>query len=96
MIRERNRIAREIHDTAEHRMTALLIQLELVKELMNRDEKKLTEIVGVCDNLVRSALEENRFSVKTLENDTTESTSFIQSVRIIQIRLLPIVSIICS
>ncbi|MFJ7977231.1 histidine kinase [Peribacillus sp. NPDC096379] len=82
LIRERNRIAREIHDTVGHKMTALLVQLELVKELMNRDEKKSKEIVGVCDNLVRSALEEIRFSVKTLENDTTESISFIQSVRI--------------
>ncbi|MGE8079922.1 histidine kinase [Peribacillus loiseleuriae] len=40
LIRERNRIAREIHNTVGHKMTALLIQLELTKELMNRDEKK--------------------------------------------------------
>lgn len=81
LIRERNRIAREIHDTVGHKMTALLVQLELAKELISRDEKKSRVTLDICDELARGALEEIRFSVKTLEKDTTESISFIQSVR---------------
>lgn len=80
VIRERNRIAREIHDTVGHKMTALLVQLQLARELQTIDEKKSSLTIKVCEELARETLEEVRFSVRTLHNDD-EKTSFIATIR---------------
>ena len=80
VIRERNRIAREIHDTVGHKMTALLVQLQLARELHPIDVKKSASAMKVCEDLARSALEEVRFSVRTLHNDD-EKSSLISTIR---------------
>ena len=80
VIRERNRIAREIHDTVGHKMTALLVQLQLARELQTIDEKKSSLTIKVCEELARETLEEVRFSVRTLHNDD-EKTSFTATIR---------------
>ncbi|MFD2442982.1 sensor histidine kinase [Bacillus sp. CGMCC 1.16607] len=80
-IRERNRIAREIHDTVGHKMTALLVQLELGKALIKLDIQKAEETIVVCDTLAREALQEIRFSVRTLHEDEGDQLTLIQSIR---------------
>jgi signal transduction histidine kinase len=79
-IRERNRIAREIHDTVGHKMTALLVQMELSKAMLNMDRVKAEETISVCENLAREALQEIRLSVRTLHQEE-EATPFIPSIR---------------
>jgi signal transduction histidine kinase len=80
-IRERNRIAREIHDTVGHKMTALLVQLELSKALLKLDINKAEETIAVCDNLAREALQEIRLSVRTLHQEEDEYLSIIPAIR---------------
>jgi signal transduction histidine kinase len=80
-IRERNRIAREIHDTVGHKMTALLVQLELSKALLKLDINKAEETIVVCDNLAREALQEIRLSVRTLHQEEDEYLSIIPAIR---------------
>jgi signal transduction histidine kinase len=80
-IRERNRIAREIHDTVGHKMTALLVQLELSKVLLKLDLPKAEETIVVCENLARDALQEIRLSVRTLHQEEEEHISFIPAIR---------------
>lgn len=65
VIQERNRIAREIHDTVGHNMTALLVQIQLAKELLKIDVPKGEEVLDVCEKLTRNSLEEIRLSVRT-------------------------------
>ncbi|MGE7186759.1 sensor histidine kinase [Peribacillus sp. NPDC006672] len=77
-IRERNRIAREIHDTVGHKMTALFVQMELANELIKYDLDKAKETMGVCMDLAQGALEEMRFSVRALKEE--EETAFLPSV----------------
>lgn len=81
MTRERNRMAREIHDTVGHKMTALLIQIELAKEMLPIDPEKTEETIRVCDSLARSALEEIRFSVRTIHTEEGGQQPLIPSLR---------------
>jgi signal transduction histidine kinase len=80
-IRERNRISREIHDTVGHKMTALLVQLELSKALLKLDIQKAEETIHVCENLARDALQEIRLSVRTLHQEEEEHLPFIPAIR---------------
>ncbi|PLR85150.1 sensor histidine kinase [Bacillus canaveralius] len=80
-IRERNRVAREIHDTVGHKMTALLVQLQLGRELLKLDVHTAEEKLVVCEQLARDALQEIRFSVRTLHDDEGEQLTLIQSIR---------------
>nr|WP_285852053.1 sensor histidine kinase [Sporosarcina luteola] len=75
VIRERNEIAREIHDTVGHKMTALVVQLQVAGEMVERDAGKAKEVVAVCEQLTRDALHEIRLSVRTLKEDN-EKVSF--------------------
>lgn len=68
-IRERNEIAREIHDTVGHKMTALVVQLQVASEMVERDAGKAKEVLAVCEQLSRDALHEIRLSVRTLKED---------------------------
>jgi signal transduction histidine kinase len=80
-IRERNRIAREIHDTVGHKMTALLVQMELSKALLKIDIDKAEQTISVCESLAREALQEIRLSVRTLHQEEEEAVPFIPSIR---------------
>lgn len=79
--RERNRIAREIHDTVGHKMTALLVQLQLARELMKQNKPKAEVALNICGVLARDALEEVRFSVKAIHSDEGSQQTFIVSIR---------------
>ncbi|WP_249310330.1 sensor histidine kinase [Bacillus sp. FJAT-49736] len=81
VIQERNRIAREIHDTVGHNMTALLVQIQLAKELLKLDVEKGEEVLTICEKLTRNSLEEIRLSVRTLRDDEGMQLAFIPSLR---------------
>ncbi|MCI3986814.1 sensor histidine kinase [Bacillus vallismortis] len=72
-IHERNRMARDIHDTVGHKMTALLVQLQLLREWQKRDGHKAEETVSVCETLAREALDDVRLSVRTLQTESAPS-----------------------
>lgn len=77
-IRERNRIAREIHDTVGHKMTALLIQMQLAREVMDANADLSKEALMKCDQLTREALQEVRLSVRTLHEEDGENLTLIK------------------
>jgi signal transduction histidine kinase len=81
VIRERNQIAREIHDTVGHKMTALIVQLQLAREMMNIDLEKSRETIQKCEGLTREALEEIRTSVRTLRDDDGMNTTFLATLQ---------------
>lgn len=80
MIRERNHIAREIHDTVGHKITALLVQIQLAKEMIQLDLEKTKAVLHQCEELTRETLEEIRLSVRTLHEDVVEQ-SMLQILR---------------
>lgn len=68
---ERNRIAREIHDTVGHTLTTALIELEAAEKLLPVDIARAAEKLNLAQQQVRSGLNDIRRSVRTLENDTS-------------------------
>jgi signal transduction histidine kinase len=78
---ERNRIAREIHDTVGHEMTALLVQLQAARKLQDRDLEQSRETLLRCEDLARDALQNVRLSVRTIHADNGVYVSQIASLR---------------
>ncbi|MGB8955528.1 MAG: sensor histidine kinase, partial [Tumebacillaceae bacterium] len=79
--RERNQIAREIHDTVGHTMTALLVQLQAGRKLQDRDPEKSRETLLRCEDLARSALQEVRLSVRAIRDEDGPEASLIDALR---------------
>ncbi len=63
---ERNRLAREMHDTVGHRLTVSAVQLEGAQRLIPSDPTRAGTIVGTARGQVREALQELRVAVATL------------------------------
>jgi signal transduction histidine kinase len=63
---ERNRLAREMHDTLGHRLTVSAVQLEGAQRLIPRDPERAANMVGTVREQVREALGELRSAVATL------------------------------
>lgn len=71
MTRERNRVAREIHDGLGHLLTTVAVQLEAALALQARDPARATEAVAKAQGLAQEALVEVRRSVGTLRAEGT-------------------------
>lgn len=65
---ERNKIAREIHDTVGHTLTTVLIEMEACKRLMDKDIIKAKEKISLAQAQVKKGLNDIRSSVRILEN----------------------------
>ena len=63
---ERRRIAREIHDTVGHSLTAVLVQLRTARELMRVRPGQVTAYLEEIEVAVRDALRETRQEVRSL------------------------------
>ena len=63
---ERNRLAREMHDTLGHRLTVAAVQLEGAQRLIPRDPDRAAGMVETVRAQVREALGELRATVATL------------------------------
>ena len=64
--KERNRLAREMHDTMGHRLTVAAVQLEGAQRLIPSDPERAARMVGTVRDQVREALSELRRTVATL------------------------------
>ncbi|WP_258171052.1 sensor histidine kinase [Paenibacillus sp. R14(2021)] len=73
--RERVRIARDIHDTVGHKLTALLVQMQAARKLSRRDPQRSEETYLICEELIRSSLQEIRLSVRAIREEPVQSTS---------------------
>jgi signal transduction histidine kinase len=65
-LEERNRLAREVHDTLGHRLTSSAVQLEAAQRLVPSNPEKAAELIGVVRAEVREALQELRQTVGRL------------------------------
>lgn len=78
--RERVRIAREIHDTVGHTMTALLTQQQAARKLFDRDPDTSKAMYLKCEELIRLALQEIRLSVQAIQGDGHKVRTLVQSL----------------
>jgi len=66
VVEERNRLARELHDTLGHRLTVAAVQLEGAWRLIPRDPERAAAMVVTVREQVRQALAELRRAVTAL------------------------------
>jgi two-component system, sensor histidine kinase and response regulator len=68
-IEERNRVAREIHDSLGHSLTALNVQMQAVASLLLTDPTQAQSFLTQAQRLGATAMQEVRDSVRTLRAD---------------------------
>ncbi|MFO7171629.1 MAG: sensor histidine kinase [Bacillota bacterium] len=67
VLRERQRIAHEIHDSVAHALTLALVQLQIARRLLARDPAEAASALDRCVELTRSALQDTRYAVRALQ-----------------------------
>ena len=79
--RERNRMARDLHDTLAHSLSALTVQLEALRTLMANDPGAARAAVDDVAELARRGLEESRKAIQALRTGPVETLGLIGALR---------------
>lgn len=79
-IRERNRIAREIHDTVGHSIAGILIQLQAVQKLKQRDEEKSDNLLKDSIKRLSETLDMMRNTVHNIKPGNIVGLEYIKSI----------------
>ncbi|MBQ8884806.1 MAG: sensor histidine kinase [Clostridia bacterium] len=74
VLEERQRIAKDIHDTAGHSITTVIMQTEAAKLLMDKDPEDAKSRIIAANLQAKHALEELRESVHLLSGSTGKGT----------------------
>ena len=69
---ERNRLAREMHDTLGHRLTVAVVQLEGAQRLIPTEPERAARIIGAMREQMKEALADLRRTVTTLRAPLTD------------------------
>lgn len=78
IIEERNKMAREIHDTVGHTLTTALVEMEASSILLKDNMDKASEKINSAISQVRKGLFEVRSSVSALKKD--ENTDYSKEI----------------
>ncbi len=79
--RERNRLARELHDTLAHTLSALAVQLGAVDALWDTDEAEARHLLGQSLAVTRSGLTETRRALHDLRATPLEDLGIALALR---------------
>jgi signal transduction histidine kinase len=79
-IKERNRLAREIHDTIGHYLTVVNVQLEAAQTIFDSDPRHALEAVRKAKSLVQEGLSEVRRSVAALRASALDERSLREAM----------------
>jgi signal transduction histidine kinase len=79
--RERNRLARDLHDTLAHSLSALTVQLEALRILQANHPEAAQEAVGELSALARQGLEDSRQAIQALRSDPVETLGLEGALR---------------
>jgi signal transduction histidine kinase len=82
ILKERNKIAREIHDTMGHTLTSVLIELEAGERLLKNDQDLAVQKINLAKEQVRKGLSNIRESVGVL-NKGKEILGFVPSLKLL-------------
>lgn len=80
VLQERNRIARDIHDSLGHSLTALNLQLETAVKLWSSDPDRATQFLAQAKQLGSQALQEVRQSVWAMRSDPLQGQSLEEAI----------------
>jgi signal transduction histidine kinase len=79
--RERNRLARELHDTLAHSLAALIVHLEALRTLLKHDPVAAEEATEKALGTARRGLEESRQAIQALRADPLEALGLVGAIR---------------
>jgi signal transduction histidine kinase len=79
--RERNRLARELHDTLAHSLAALSVQLEALRTLLTHDPAAAQDALNGVTTLARNGLEESRQAIQALRTDPLKTLGLVGALR---------------
>lgn len=79
--RERNRLARELHDTLAHTLSGLTVQLEAIHTVLPTENEQVESLLSVALDTSRTGLEETRRAMKALRAEPLEDLGLIYAVR---------------
>ncbi|WP_016952773.1 sensor histidine kinase [Anabaena sp. PCC 7108] len=82
-LEERNRIAREIHDSLGHSLTALNLQLETALKLAKSDIPRALTFLATAKELGSKALQDVRHSVSKMRSHPLQGKSLEQAIAIL-------------
>jgi signal transduction histidine kinase len=63
IVRERLKIARDLHDTLAHSMMAILSEIRFLRKLQSREPKSLTKELARAESIAQAGLEEARAAI---------------------------------
>jgi signal transduction histidine kinase len=78
---ERNRLARELHDTLAHTLSSVSVQLEATKALFDRDPKKARKMLADTIKNTKNGLTETRRTLVDMRSSELESYGLTQALR---------------
>lgn len=81
-LKERNRIAHEIHDTVGHTVTNVIVEMEAGRMLYKKDQIKAMEKYAMAQLQAVKALEELRGSVRFMAT-TKDEMDFVETMKIV-------------
>jgi len=79
--KERNRLAREIHDGLGHYLTTVHMQLRAAQAIMETDPQRSMEIIHTAQNVTQEALADIRRSVGALRLNAGETMPLTEEIR---------------
>ena len=74
---ERNRIARDIHDTLGHSLTSLDVQIELAQRLQSTEPERAQQSIDIAKKLSSQALDNVRQALGTMKRSNFDLTEAI-------------------
>lgn len=81
VLEERQRLAREIHDSVAHSLTALVVQLQAARRLLDRSPEQSAAGLRQCEETARHALLETRQAVRALHPDGLSQLTELEALR---------------
>jgi len=72
VLRERNRLAREMHDTLGHALVLVTVKLEVAQKLRERDPARSNRELAATQTIVRESMNELRASIANLRSPALE------------------------
>ena len=80
---ERNRLARELHDTLAHTLAAATVQLEAVQVIWETQPERARLLVEESAVTMRGGLQDTRRALQALRAEPLESVGFVASIQLL-------------
>lgn len=80
VLEERARIAREIHDAVGHRLTAVIMQLEMSSHMLDKNPEQAQELLAKAKEGAREGLRETRRAVNALKDQEASGYAGIREL----------------